>query len=106
MDNALFAVNYATGIVGAGLAYIADGWTLQTEVTVLYLMRARGEAVDADPTRTNFTSGFLAGYEVAPGWIVEGELRYQRWLDNATVAAAASPAVQNLSFAIGPRFTF
>jgi len=106
MDNALFAVNYSTAIVGAGLAYISNGLTLQAEATVLHLMRARGETVDVDPARTNFTTGFLAGYEFVPSWIVETELRYQRWLNNPTVFAAAAPATQNLSFAIGPRFTF
>ena len=42
MDNALFAVDYWTVIGGLGLARITPGSTLQAEVTVLQLTRARG----------------------------------------------------------------
>ncbi len=105
MDNALFVVNYFTVIPGVDLAYIAHGMTIQLEATVLQLTRTRGEQVDKDPSRTNLTSGLAVGYSIMPLLSVLGELRYQRWLDNATVSTAASPAVENLSFAIGPRFT-
>ena len=47
MDNALFAVNRFTVAAGAGLAYIRDRVTLQTEVTVLELIRTRGKMVEA-----------------------------------------------------------
>jgi len=46
------------------------------------------------------------GYAATNAFLLNGELRYQRWLNNDTVAAAAHPATQNLSFAIGPRFSF
>lgn len=106
MDNALFAANYFTVIPGVDLAYIAHGWTLQVEATLLQLTRVRGARVDRDPSRTNFTSGFAAGYAVLPEFFLLGELRYQRWLKNATVSASAHPAKENLSFAFGPRFSF
>jgi hypothetical protein len=106
MDNALFAVNYFTVIPGVDLAYIAHGWTLQIEATVLQLTRVRGEQIDKDPSRTNFTSGLEVGYAVWPEFFLQGELRYQRWLENATASASAKPAIENLSFAIGPRFSF
>jgi hypothetical protein len=106
MDNALFAVNYFTVIPGVDLAYIAHGFTFQIEATVLQLTRVRGEQVDKDPARTNFTSGLEVGYAFTPYISIESELRYQRWLENQTVAASASPATENLSFAVGPRFQF
>ncbi len=106
MDNALFAVNYFTVIPGLDIAYIAHGWTIQLEATLLQLTRTRGEQIDLDPSRTNFTSGLALGYAVVPNLSLIGELRYQRWLDNATVSAVPKPAVENLSFAVGPRFTF
>ncbi len=104
MDNALFAVNYFTVIPGVDLAYIAHGFTVQLEATLLQLTRVRGEQIDKDPSRTNFTSGVAVGYAFSPQVFLESELRYQRWLDNQTVAASASPATENLSFAVGPRF--
>ncbi len=105
MDNALFGPNYLTLIPGVSLAYIAHDLTLQLEATVLQLNRVRGERVDADAFRTNFTSGLAAGYTFTPTIAAVGELRYQRWISNPSVSTAASPAVDNLSFAIGPRIT-
>jgi hypothetical protein len=105
MDNALFAVNYLTVIPGVDLAWIRDGWTVQAEATLLHLMRVRGDAVDRDPSRTNFTSGLGVGRFVTSDLAVNGELRYQHWLRNATVDAAAHPAKSNVTFAVGPRLT-
>jgi hypothetical protein len=105
MDNALFAVNYLTVIPGVGLAYVAHDFTFQIEATLLQLTRVRGENTDKDSSRTNLTSGLAVGYSILPMLSVVGELRHQRWLSNATVSAAASPAIENLSFAVGPRFT-
>ena len=106
MDNALFAVNYFTVIPGVDLAYVAHGVTVQLEATLLQLTRVRGEQIDKDPSRTNFTSGVTVGYAFTPQVFLVSELRYQRWLDNQTVAASASPATENLSFAVGPRVQF
>ncbi len=81
MDNALFAVNYLTPMVGGGVAHVANGLTLQAEVTVLQLFRARGGDLEKDSSRTNLTSGLHAGYAVlGPLLVVSAELHYQRWL--------------------------
>lgn len=106
MDNALFAVNYFTVIPGVDFAYIAHSFTVQLEATLLQLTRVRGEQIDKDPSRTNFTSGIAVGYAFTSLVFFESELRYQRWLENQTVSASASPATENLSFAVGPRFQF
>lgn len=106
MDNSLFAVNYTAFIPGADIAYVQNGWTLQAEVTLFQLFRVKGENVDKDGRRTNFTTGFAAGYAFAPYVSGVAELRYQRWLVNDTVFAASNPAVENMSAALGPRFQF
>lgn len=106
MDNALFAVNYMTVSPGVDIAYIANNWTVQAEATLLQLMRVGGEQVDLDSARTNFTAGLTIGYAFPPTVALLGELRYQRWLNNNTVETRPSPPIENLSFAVGPRFTF
>jgi hypothetical protein len=80
MDNALFATNYMTFTTGAGIAWIDKGFTLQAEATMLYLVRVRGDSVDKEPARTNFTSGAHAGYLIASLVNVGVEAHYQRWI--------------------------
>ncbi|WP_375766724.1 hypothetical protein NR798_34270 [Archangium gephyra] len=103
MDNAMFAVNDFTVFPGVGLSYASGGFTAQLEATVLQLTRVRGEAVQPDASRTNFTSGLHLGYFVLPVMSLGGEVRYQRWL--STPASVTSPELRdNLTVAIGPRF--
>lgn len=80
MDNALFATNYVTPTAGIGLAWVDKGFTVQGEVQVLQLLRARGGAVDSDKARTNFTSGLSVGYLIVPFLTASVEVHYQRWL--------------------------
>jgi hypothetical protein len=103
MDNAMFAVNDFTVFPGVGLSYTSGGFTAQVEATVLQLTRVRGEAVQPDRSKTNFTSGLHLGYFVLPVMSLGGEVRYQRWL--STPASVTSPELRdNLTVAIGPRF--
>ena len=56
MDNAMFAVNYFTAIVGGGVGYVDHKFTLQAEVTLLQLFRVRGGmAPPPRPTRPGRT---------------------------------------------------
>jgi hypothetical protein len=103
MDNALFAVNYFTVTAGVGLAWIHDRLTLQTEVTVLELIRARGKKVEADETRTNFTTGLHAGYAVIDRLTLSAELRYQRWLSEAAPVKANPSARDQMTVGGGAR---
>lgn len=103
MDNAMFAVNDVVLIPGAGLAYTASGLTVQLEVTVLQLIRVRGEAVQPDAFRTNMTSGLYAGYFVVPQLSIGAELRYQRWLSTPVAVAADERQRDNLTAAAGVR---
>lgn len=108
MDNAMFAVNDFTLIPGLGFAYIGHGLTLQAEVTLLELLRVRGENSQADTAKTNLTSGIHVGYFFTGVFSFGADLRYQRWLvPPGTIeklrAANDDSAMDNTTFALGPR---
>jgi hypothetical protein len=105
MDNALFAVNYWTVIGGLGLARVTAGATLQAEVTVLQLTRARGPD-SQDGSRTNFTAGLHAGHFFSKSFSLGAELRMQRWLTNAAPVRNDPSAREQFTFGLGPRFHF
>jgi hypothetical protein len=105
MDNAMFAVNDFTVFPGVGLAYVAHGLTAQVEATVLQLTRVKGDDVQPDSSRTNFTTGFHLGYFLIPQLSAAVELRHQRWL-----STPERPNVEGMpelrdttTFAVGPR---
>lgn len=106
MDNALFAVNDLTVIPGASIAYVNHNLTVQLEATLLHLMRTRGDAVQKEATKTNFTTGLHVGYFFLPAFSVGTELRYQRWINAPFVVEndKTDTLIDNLTFAIGPRF--
>ncbi len=105
MDNALFAVNDLAIVFGLGGAYVAHGLTIQIEATLLHLVRVRGEAVQKETSKTNFTTGLHVGYFVMGHLSVGAEARYQRWINAPlSVDADASGATKDtLSLAVGPR---
>jgi hypothetical protein len=115
MDNAMFAVNYFTAILGGGFAYIDHKLTVQAEATLLQLVRVRGNdmtGVSPDSARTNSTMGLHAGYFVLPMLSLGGEIRYQRWLSTPTRIVMGvksdipSANMDTVTFAVGPRFHF
>lgn len=103
MDNALFAVNDLVMIPGVDLAFLSHGVTVQVEATVLQLLRVRGEKVQPDAYRTNFTTGLHVGYFPIPQLSLGAELRYQRWLSTPAAVEADPLLRDNLSVAAGPR---
>jgi len=115
MDNAMFAVNYMTGIVGAGFGFISNGFTAQVEATLFQLFRVRGNDMTAsapDATRTNSTAGLHLGYFIIPQLSLGGELRYQRWLSHPNRLAMGMKVpfvdanMDSVTFAVGPRAHF
>lgn len=103
MDNAMFAVNDFTVFPGVDLVFMNSGFTVQAEATLLQLTRVRGDKVQPDASRTNFTAGLHVGYFVLPMLSVGAELRHQRWLSTPK-AVAATPALRDTTtFAVGPR---
>jgi hypothetical protein len=106
MDNALFAINDLTPIVGVDAAYVANGLTLQLEATLFELFRVRGDAVQPDAYKTNFTTGAQAGYFVLPSLSTNIEIRYQRWLSTPAAVDAAPATRDTLSGAFGLRGHF
>lgn len=103
MDNAMFAVNDFTVFPGVEFAYVQDGLTVQAEATVLQLTRVRGEAVQADSSRTNFTAGVHVGYFVASWLSLGAEVRHQRWLSTPTTVTTDALR-DNTTGALGARF--
>ncbi|MDP3275342.1 MAG: hypothetical protein Q8Q09_09125 [Deltaproteobacteria bacterium] len=109
MDNALFAVDYLTPIVGLGAVYMTHGWTFQAETTVLQLVRARGHhnPNNSDAARTNFTAGLNVGYLLHRYVTASGELHYQHWINApnllAPTMANPNPYHGQASFEIGLR---
>lgn len=104
MDNAMFAVNDFTVFPGVGLSWAAHGFTAQFEATVLQLTRVRGEAVQPDASKTNFTSGLHLGYFVLPMLSMGAELRYQRWLSTPAAVEANPAARDTMTAAVGARY--
>jgi hypothetical protein len=102
MDNAMFAVNYLIAFPGVDLALVLGGFTAQVEATVFQLTRVRGDLVDKDSSRTNFTSGLHVGYFVVPMLSFGAELRYQAWLSNPALPDG-DPRRDTATFAVGPR---
>jgi len=103
MDNALFAANDLVVFGGAGVAWTGGPFTAQVEATVLQLTRVRGENVQADTAKTNFTSGLHAGYFVIPELSLGLELRYQRWLSTPVAVTANERLRDNFTAAAGAR---
>lgn len=106
MDNAMFAVNDMVFIPGLGIAYVAHKLTVQAEITLLQLMRARGERGQADGARTNFTTGLHVGYFIIPQLSLGAEIRHQRWLTTPAAVAKDEALRETTSFAVGPRVHF
>ncbi len=103
MDNAMFAVNDFTVFPGVGFTWIKGRFSVSAEATVLQLTRVRGEAVQADASRTNFTTGLHLGAFVIPELSLGAELRYQRWLSTPVAVAANAALRDTLTVAAGPR---
>lgn len=106
MDNSMFAVNDLTPTVGVDIAYVDHGVTLQAEATLFELFRMRGQAVQADEYKTNFTTGAHAGYFLTRWLCASVELRYQRYLTTPAAVMANPYARDNLSAAAGLRFNW
>jgi hypothetical protein len=103
MDNAMFAVNYFTVFPGVDLAFVGSGFTAQVEATLFQLTRVRGEDVDKESSRTNFTTGLHLGYFLLPELSLGGELRHQRWLSTPRAVEQKDNLRDTTTFAVGPR---
>ena len=116
MDNAMCAVNDVVIFPGVDLAYVAHGFTVQAEATVLQLMRAKGEdatnamgaPLNPDSSRTNLTAGLHVGYFFFPELSAAVELRHQRWLSTPTAIERDTTDTlrDTTTVAMGPRLHF
>jgi hypothetical protein len=115
-DEAMFAVNYMTAIVGADIAYLKHGFTAQAEVTLQQAVRVRGDATASatDPFRTNSAVGLHLGYFIGSHFSLGADLLYQRWLSHPTKVSPATGAnvplsdanMDTVTAAAGPRLHF
>ncbi|MDZ4804614.1 MAG: hypothetical protein SGI90_07140 [Candidatus Eisenbacteria bacterium] len=104
MDNAMFAANDFVLFPGIDLAWVRGGWTVQGEITILELWRIRGDEVQADVRKTNFTTGLHVGCFPAKSVSLGGELRYQRWLSTPAAVKANPHSRDTATVAFGSRF--
>ena len=106
MDNSMFAVNDLTPTLGVDIAYVDHGLTLQAEATLFELFRVRGEKVQSDEYKTNFTTGAHVGYFLVHWLCISAELRYQRYLTTPAAVEMNPLARDNLTAGGGLRFAF
>jgi hypothetical protein len=102
-DQAMFAVNYMTVIVGGDVAYVNHGFTAQAEATLQQSVRVRGSNSGnaSEALRTNSSVGVHLGYFMGSNFSLGADLLYQRWLSNPTALND-----DTLTFAGGPRLHF
>jgi len=103
-DQAMFEVNYLTESVGVAVAYVGHGFTAQADAMLHQGFRVRGsEAADSGGgARTSGAVGLHLGAFIGSHISVGADLRYQRWLSEPTIMAAADTT----TIAIGPRLHF
>ena len=85
-DDAMFAVNYLTEIVGGDISYVKRGFTAQAEATLQQSIRVRGaESADGtDAARTRASLGAHVGTYIGSHVSLGGDVLYQRWLTHPT----------------------
>lgn len=115
-DHAMFAVSYMTAIAGAAVAYVNHGLTVQAEMTLLQLVRVRGERSDGatDLFRTEAAAGLHLGYFFGGHVSLSGDVLHRRWLSHPTTVNPVTGGRVTLSdadmssttVAIGPRLHF
>jgi hypothetical protein len=104
MDNALFATNYATAVVGVGASWTRGPFAVVGEMTLLELVRVRD--VPQDDARTNFTSGLHLAYSPLAALTLSCELHYQRWLSTPAVVDADPERREQATWLVGARGWF
>ena len=115
-DDAMFAVNYLTELVGIDFAYVNHGFTAQAEATLLQQLRVRGSRSDSatDAWRTNAAVGLHVGAFIGGHVSIGGDVRYQRWLSHPTTIDAltgghvllSAAKLDSFTLAFGPRLHF
>jgi len=115
-DEAMFAVNYLTAIVGVDLAYVNHGFTAQGEATLQQSVRVRGDNSPGatDSFRTNSAVGLHLGYFIGSYFSLGGDVLYQRRLSHPTTLSPATGArvpvsdanMDTVTAAAGPRLHF
>jgi hypothetical protein len=90
-DEVMFAVDDATAIIGADVAYTKRGVTAQAEASLLQSVRVRGdETTGTDAFRTRVAMGAHVGMYLGRHLSLGGDLEYRRGLDDDLATLTAS----------------
>ena len=104
-DNPLYMPDYFTVWPGLDVAYVSHGVTVQAEVSLPIMSRARGPQ-NEKTTNFDFTMGLHGGYFIFPYLSVGLDLRYQHWLTNSPVVVADPSGASKDTATIEPGVRF
>lgn len=90
--STMFSPNDVAPFVGGDVAWVADGLTLQAEVTLFELLRVTGAPTDPDSSKTSLSMGLNAGYFVIPQLSIALEVRDQSFLTTPAAVQAGKVA--------------
>jgi hypothetical protein len=105
MDNVAFAVNDLGFPSGLSLAYVRSGVTAQIDVTLIPSVRVKAKNTQPDSSKVNSTHGLFFGYAFTRALSLGLELRYQRFLTTPSAVERDPSLRDNLTVAVGPRFS-
>lgn len=88
----IFSPDDVAPFIGGDVAWVADGLTVQAEVTLFELLRVTGAPTDADATKTSLSMGLSAGYFVIPQLSIGLEVRDQSFLTTPAAVQAGKVA--------------
>ncbi len=86
-DNPLYMPDYFTVWPGLDVAYVTHGVTVQAEISLPIMSRARGPQSEKT-TNFDLTMGLHGGYFIFPFLSAGLDLRYQHWLTDAAIVQA------------------
>jgi hypothetical protein len=86
-DDPLYMPDYFTVWPGIDVAYVTHGLTVQAELSLPIMSRARGPQSEKT-TNFDLAMGLHGGYFIFPFLSAGLDLRYQRWLTDAPIVLA------------------
>jgi hypothetical protein len=101
--STMFSPNDLAPFVGADIAWISNGFTLQLEASVFEAIRVRGAEADPDAARTSLTAGLHAGYFFIPRFSFGIEARDQTFLSTPAAVEAGKTSRVWVTVGGGPR---
>jgi hypothetical protein len=101
--STMFSPNDLAPFVGADIAWVSDGFTVQLEASVFEAIRVRGAQSDPDAAKTALTAGLHAGYFFIPQLSFGIEVRDQTFLSTPAAVEAGKTSRVWVTVGGGPR---